>query len=107
MISTEELALLRALEKAGGETSFRLLKRMVAPYPPSLVEEICWALNQAGYLKLTPYTGSVKLTQKGEEYLAIGYYWRKARKAKRDARKSRKGARVRKDLLGEWRGEAD
>lgn len=86
MISTEELALLRALEKAGGETSFRLLKRMVAPYPPSLVEEICWALNQAGYLKLTPYTGLVKLTEKGEEYLGIGYYWKKEKKGARKTR---------------------
>jgi len=85
MISTEELALLRALEKAGCETSFRLLKRMVAPYPPSLVGEMCWALNQAGYLKLTPYTGLVKLTEKGEEYLRIGYYWKK----EKSARKSR------------------
>jgi len=90
MISTEELALLRALEKAGGETAFQLLKRMVPPYPPTLVEEICWALSKAGYLELTPYTGLVKLTEKGEEYLGIGYYWKKPEQG---ARKSRTATR--------------
>jgi len=77
-LSTEELDVLHAVDKVGGEGHFQVIKRAVLPYRPRIIEEMVWSLNRSGFLDLTPYSGMVKLTEKGDE--ALGRIrWRKDR----------------------------
>lgn len=68
-LSTEELEVLRAVDRVGGEGHFQVIKRLVLPYRPRVIEEMIWSLAKAGYLELAPYTGIVKLTEKGDDAL--------------------------------------
>lgn len=89
MVSTEELDLLRAVDRAGGEAHFKVIKRMVLPYRPRLTEEMVWSLSKAGYLELSLSSGVVKLTETGEQ--ALGKTYR--REVGKGAAKSDPGAR--------------
>lgn len=68
-LSTDELGVLRALDKMGGEGHFQVIKRAVLPYRPKIIEEMMWSLSRAGYLQLNSYSGMVKLTKRGEQAL--------------------------------------
>ena len=68
-MSTEELDVLLAVDSLGGEGHFQVIRRMVRPYRPRIVDEMMWALSSAGFLNLDAYSGQVKLTQKGEDAL--------------------------------------
>ena len=85
-MSTEELDVLLAVDQLGGEGHFQVIRRMVRPYRPRVVDEMMWGLSKSGFLDLDAYSGQVKLTQKGEE--ALGRHrWKKEPKKKRARRK--------------------
>lgn len=68
-LSTEELDILLAVDKVGGEGHFQVIKRAVLPYRPRVIEEMMWSLSKSGFIDVTTYTGTVKLTEKGDEAL--------------------------------------
>lgn len=88
MVSTEELEVIRAVDSQGGTIQFKLLKRLVLPYRPHAIEEMCWDLNKSGYLELSLNQGLVKVTERGVDLLNKSYYYRRERDKKLGKTKS-------------------
>lgn len=69
MINPEELEVLRTIGQTGGQAPIQVIKRLVLPYRPHVIDEIVSSLRNAGLVELTRYSGIVKLTEKGAKML--------------------------------------